>query len=111
MKKNKQDYYINIPEKEKALEHLLYPAEEDIYNMEKKEGEWKADSNNETDEPSGKINEWHDEEYNTDSKRSALDVPGTEAVDESNAIDEDEENSYYSIGGDDHNKLEEDKGS
>jgi hypothetical protein len=40
-----------------------------------------------------------------------LDVPGAELDDEQEEIgSEDEENNYYSIGGDDHLDLEEDKG-
>lgn len=38
-----------------------------------------------------------------------LDVPGAELDDADEAIgEEDEENNYYSLGGDDHNDLEED---
>ena len=40
-----------------------------------------------------------------------LDVPGAEEDDENEKIgEEDEENNYYSIGGDAHENLEEDKG-
>ncbi|HEY2720343.1 MAG TPA: hypothetical protein VGI82_01375 [Chitinophagaceae bacterium] len=40
-----------------------------------------------------------------------LDIPGTESDDADEAIgEEDEENNYYSLGGDDHDDLEEDKG-
>src|SRR5690349_2179442 len=39
-----------------------------------------------------------------------LDVPGSELDDELEIIgDEDEENNYYSLGGDDHNDLDEDR--
>ena len=39
-----------------------------------------------------------------------LDVPGTELDDADEVIgEEDEENNYYSLGGDDHDDLEEDK--
>jgi hypothetical protein len=52
------------------------------------------------------------------TKRSAkdrlsgdLDVPGSELDDADEEIgEEDEENNYYSLGGDDHDDLEEDKG-
>jgi hypothetical protein len=37
-----------------------------------------------------------------------LDVPGSDLDDEQERIgNEDEENNYYSLGGDDHNELEE----
>jgi hypothetical protein len=40
-----------------------------------------------------------------------LDVPGSELDDDIEAIgSEDEENNYYSLGGDDHDDLEEDRG-
>jgi hypothetical protein len=39
-----------------------------------------------------------------------LDVPGSELDDEEESIgSEDEENNYYSLGGDDHSDLEEDR--
>ncbi len=39
-----------------------------------------------------------------------LDIPGSELDDDQEDIgSEDEENNYYSIGGDNHNELEEDK--
>jgi hypothetical protein len=39
------------------------------------------------------------------------DIPGAELDDKQEEIgSEDEENNYYSIGGDNHNDLEEDKG-
>jgi hypothetical protein len=42
---------------------------------------------------------------------SDLDIPGAELDDELEMIgSEDEENNYYSLGGDDHNDLDEDNG-
>ena len=42
---------------------------------------------------------------------SDLDVPGSELDDQQESVgSEDEENNYYSLGGDNHNDLEEDKG-
>jgi hypothetical protein len=86
------------------------PAGEDIYNkyLEEKDIDpenvaatkdlnvvVQDDSNNETSDVSG----------------SDLDVPGSELDDKMEAIgSEDEENNYYSLGGDDHNDLDEDKG-
>lgn len=46
-----------------------------------------------------------------DMSGSSLDVPGSEADDANEAIgEEDEENNYYSLGGDNHDNLEESKG-
>ena len=65
-----------------------YPDKEDIYEKEKKEPLEDEDAND-TDGPD-------------------LDVPGSELDDKDEAIgEEDEENNYYSLGGDEHNDLEE----
>ena len=63
-----------------------YPASEDIYSKNKK-----VEAEDETTQvPKG------------------LDVPGSELDDENEKIgEEDEENNYYSLGGDDHNDLDE----
>ena len=56
----------------------------------------------------GIINE---KDFNQDKSGSDLDVPGSELDDEQEKIgNEDEENNYYSLGGDDHNDLEENLG-
>ena len=92
----------------------LYPADEDIYNkFEKEDGVdpenldepvKKSKSSNETD--SEEVDELQEEHYGEE-----LDVPGADLDDEQEAIgNEDEENNYYSIGGDNHNDLEEDQG-
>lgn len=52
------------------------------------------------------------EELKEDELGSDLDVPGSELDDQQESVgSEDEENNYYSIGGDDHNDLEEDNGN
>jgi hypothetical protein len=65
-----------------------YPDKEDIYE--------KADKEPLADEDAG------------DAGGPDLDVPGSELDDKDEAIgEEDEENNYYSLGGDEHNNLEE----
>ena len=50
-------------------------------------------------------------EINNNKSGSDLDVPGSELDDiQENIGSEDEENNYYSLGGDDHNDLDDDKG-
>jgi len=75
-----------------------YPPEEDIYSKEKKElfnDDGIDDNNNKTDQP---------------LTGEDLDIPGAELDDADEKIgEEDEENNYYSLGGDDHDDLEEDK--
>jgi hypothetical protein len=49
--------------------------------------------------------------YNDDVTGRDLDVPGSKIDDQqANVGSEDEEKNYYSLGGDDHNDLEEEKG-
>ncbi|MES1221588.1 MAG: hypothetical protein ABUT20_39170, partial [Bacteroidota bacterium] len=84
-------------EKDKRYPLPKYPAKDDIYNTDKEEPL-------EEDEITGKIS--------TKKKKAALDmdldVPGAEADDKNELVgEEDEENNYYSLGGDNHNDLEE----
>lgn len=74
----------------------VYPAKEDIYNVEKEEP---------FDEQGAKKQKLKAE------MDEGLDVPGADLDDGDEVIgEEDEENNYYSLGGDDHDDLEEDKG-
>jgi hypothetical protein len=74
----------------------VYPAKEDIYSKDKEEsfdelGVKKQRLKGEMDE--------------------GLDVPGAELDDEDESVGaEDEENNYYSLGGEDHHDLTEDQG-
>ena len=76
-----------------------YPAKEDIYSKEKEEP---------FDEEGHPPNSRKKDQKDLDE---GLDVPGAELDDADEAIgEEDEENNYYSLGGGDHDDLEEDKG-
>jgi hypothetical protein len=56
----------------------------------------------------GSLNE---KDFQDDKSGDDLDVPGSELDDQQESVgSEDEENNYYSLGGDNHNDLEEDKG-
>lgn len=90
----------------------LYADSEDIYNKSQKEGDVnpedisKAKESNEKDEV-GKNN---GKDFQNNTSGSELDVPGSELDDIQEDIgSEDEENNYYSLGGDDHDDLDEDK--
>ena len=89
-----------------------YPPGEDIY------GKYQKEKNINPEDPSrikdivdnynigGTFNE---KDFEDDVSGSDLDVPGSELDDDLEIIgSEDEENNYYSLGGDDHNDLEED---
>jgi hypothetical protein len=77
----------------------LYPYSEDIYNRFKEEKDIDPE-----DISKQKVSEDDESDF-------GLDVPGSELDDAEEKIgSEDEENNYYSIGGDNHNKLDEDNG-
>lgn len=86
-----------------------YPASEDIYNQEKE-----VDLNPEDltkVKPQEKPGKQNEKDFCEDMTGEDLDVPGSKADEaKGNSGSEDEENNYYSLGGDDHNDLEEDKG-
>ncbi len=78
-----------------------YNSEEDIYNKDKKvflDGEGTAENT-------------EDSRTKNNLTGSDLDIPGAELDDADEKIgEEDEENNYYSLGGDNHDNLEEDNG-
>jgi hypothetical protein len=91
----------------------VYPVSEDIFTREKEESDLnpedisrkKALNENPRE---GKNNE---KDSHDDPMGGDLDVPGSDLDDDMEAIgNEDEENNYYSLGGDNHNDLDEDKG-
>jgi hypothetical protein len=91
----------------------LYPAKEDIFRKEKEEKDIDPEDPSALkdfaeNDKAGKNNE---KDFSDDPSGSDLDVPGSELDDEKENIgNEDEENNYYSLGGDDHSDLDEDKG-
>jgi hypothetical protein len=79
------------PGQKKIFGDPEYSADEDIYSKEKKLGIRDSDED--------------------DKLSEGLDVPGAELDNADEEIgEEDEENNYYSLGGDDHNDLEDDNG-
>jgi hypothetical protein len=91
----------------------LYPPGEDVYNNLKEETDIDPEDVTKikrTDEINTK-EERNEKGFEDDESGDDLDVPGSELDDEQERIgSEDEENNYYSLGGDDHNDLDEDKG-
>jgi hypothetical protein len=87
-----------------------YPESEDIYNQFHKESDINPEDiskmkDNLKIQPIEKRNE---KDFKDDKTGGDLDIPGAELDDDQEAIgSEDEENDYYSLGGDDHNDLEE----
>jgi hypothetical protein len=77
-----------------------YSSEEDIYIRDKKVS---------LDEEGNDANK-NDDKMKKPLTGEDLDIPGAELDDADEKIgEEDEENNYYSLGGDDHDDLEEDK--
>jgi len=102
-----------MKKKDKLPDSLTYPPKEDIYNQLKKEIDINPEDiskkkisievNN-----SSKLNQ---KDFEEDMSGGDLDIPGVELDDQQESVgSEDEENNIYSIGGDNHNNLEEDKG-
>ncbi|HUM51195.1 MAG TPA: hypothetical protein PK431_05240 [Chitinophagales bacterium] len=87
---------------------FTYAANEDIFNKSINESTKNSDSY-----PGQKLNNRVELELKQNEKgvfKNDLDVPGSELDDEQEKNgSEDEENNYYSIGGDRHDDLEEDK--
>jgi hypothetical protein len=93
-------------------EYPLYPDSEDIYNKFKKETNIDPEdiSKEKKSDKSDSTRTNIEKEPNDNASGSNLDVPGSELDDDQeNVGNEDEENNYYSLGGDDHNDLDEDK--
>lgn len=104
-----------IPEeKNPSLEPLMYPKEDDVYHKSVIESDIDPDnlaslkSMNESD----LIEKDNEGDFSEDKSGDDLDIPGSELDDKQEEVgSEDEENNYYSIGGDNHNDLDEDRGT
>jgi hypothetical protein len=87
-----------------------YPAGDDIYKKYKEE-DVNPEEISRKKESETKKDIKDADDIDTPVSGSDLDIPGAELDDiQENIGSEDEENNYYSLGGDDHNDLEEDKG-
>lgn len=87
-----------------------YPATEDIYNKCHEEVNINPEDLSKLKEPNAN-GQNNVKGFSDDISGDDLDIPGTELDDkEENTGSEDEENNHYSLGGDMHNSLEEDKG-
>jgi hypothetical protein len=90
-----------------------YPEDEDIYNIYMEESDIDPEDIHKTKDAveKNKIRKSLDTDLSDEFPVDDLDVPGSELDDSMEMIgSEDEENNYYSLGGDDHIDLEEDQG-
>ncbi|EIA08519.1 hypothetical protein HJ01_02241 [Flavobacterium frigoris PS1] len=113
VKLNPESQMEDLKDTSKVPDSLLYPPSEDIYSKFHKESDI-----NPADISKKKIpvevntdNQLNEKNFKDDMSGGDLDIPGSELDDAQEAIgSEDEENNHYSIGGDNHNDLEEDNG-
>jgi len=89
----------------------VYPANEDVFTRFKEEGDVNPEDISQLkplneEKRTGRTNE---KSFEEDTSGGDLDVPGSELDDAMENIgSEDEENNFYSLGGDNHNDLDED---
>ena len=103
---------IKAEDEQKAVPNPLpvYPPGDDIYNKNKNEENTDPENILEDKIPNSSHNSNNEKDFDDDVSGEDLDIPGAELDDENEAIgNEDEENNYYSIGGDNHNNLDENK--
>ncbi len=89
-----------------------YPAADDLYNKGIKESDLDPEDvskNKSTIDTASTA--WNEKNFEEDPTGDDLDVPGAEQDEQIvNSESEDEENKYYSLGGDDHTDLDESNG-
>lgn len=90
--------------------YLPYPKSDDIYSRGIKEMDLNPEDLSKSKSPNEVEVAANEQDFQDDRSGNDLDVPGSELDDQQESIgSEDEENNYYSIGGDNHNDLEEAK--
>lgn len=95
----------------KSSDYPLYPPSDDIYNQDREERGINPGDLSKNKAPNQALGSWNEKSFRADMSGDDLDVPGSELDDQQESVgSEDEENNYYSLGGDNHNDLEEDKG-
>ncbi len=103
--KDDEQYEDNLPGN--------YPASEDVYRQGLIASDVDPEDTSRTKHQVDYAKDgWNEKSFREDMSGDDLDVPGSELDDVDEAIGrEDEENNYYSLGGDNHIDLEEDQGS
>jgi hypothetical protein len=89
-----------------------YPAEEDVFRQGLIAEDIDPENPDQEKLPTEDYGDaWNEKTFATDVTGDDLDVPGSEFDDEDEMIGrEDEENNYYSLGGDNHEAQEENQG-
>jgi hypothetical protein len=87
-----------------------YPDSEDIYSQQKEEKDLDPEDITKKKAPNEKEGGRNEKNFKNHMSGDDLDIPGSDLDDEDEQIgNEDEENNNYSLGGDNHNDLEENK--
>lgn len=88
----------------------IYPESEDIYTNFQEEENINPEDTSQTKDPNSN-NDLRRRNLDDKPGENDLDIPGSELDDlQEDVGNEDEENNYYSLGGDDHLDLDEDQG-
>lgn len=109
-KLNRIESQIDSKEENILPGYPIYPDDEDIYQNFQEEEEIKPEDTSKKKVPNSD-NALRRKDLDDVSNEKDLDIPGSELDDQQEDIgSEDEENNYYSIGGDDHIDLDEEQG-
>ena len=109
-KLNPSEYHNDKKKEDNPPGYPLYPDSEDIYENFQEETDISPEDISKT-KASNSSNALRRKNPDNEYSGQDLDVPGSELDDAEEAIgNEDEENNYYSLGGDNHEDLEEDQG-
>lgn len=109
--KSKKNLEKHSEKKSDLPGYPVYPDNEDIYNRSRKEPYIDPENIKEIKKQPEEPGKRNIKDFKEDLSGSDLDIPGSELDDQAEEIgSEDEENNYYSLGGDNHLDLEENKG-
>jgi len=109
-KLNLTDSQLGIKEENDLRGYPIYPEGEDIYKNFQEEEYINPEETSKTKETNSN-NALRRKVLDDESDENDLDIPGSELDDFQEDIgSEDEENNYYSLGGDDHLDLVENQG-
>ncbi len=98
----------NKQEMQELPGYKLYPPSDDIYVKGIKESSLKPEDTSKKKTPNQPQGLRNEKDFSEDMSGDDLDVPGSELDDKQERIgNEDEENNYYSLGGDNHSDLDE----
>ena len=113
MKDKKEDAPIppiHAQENGKGSGYPPYAPEQDIYRQSREEQNVNPEDPGTTKDSNAEPDGPNEKGFEDDEAGGDLDVPGSEDDDADERIgSEDEENNYYSLGGDNHENLDEDK--